>query len=58
MGKILWKQAAVKNFSFQLLNFKDFITALTGYLVIRAMAESPQLLADMEVMGSYANPLC
>ena len=58
MGKILWKQAAVKNLSFQLLNFKDFVTALTGCLVIRAAAQSPQLLADVEVMGSYVNPHC
>lgn len=30
MGKILWKQAAIKSFPFQFLIFKDFGTALTG----------------------------
>jgi len=55
---MVWKQAAVKNVSFQLLNFEDFPTALTEYLVIRAVAQSPQLLEDVEVMGSYVNPLC
>lgn len=58
MGKILWKQETVKNFSFQLLNFKDFVPALPGCLVIRAMAQSAQLPADVEVMGSYVNSLC
>lgn len=41
MGKTLWKQAAVKNLSFQLVDFTDFITAMTGGLVIRAVAQSP-----------------
>lgn len=49
-GKILQKQALVKNF-FQLSNFKDFVPVLAGCLVIRTVAQSPQLLADMEVMG-------